>query len=196
VTGLVLSVEDKFNKYTLLELDDGSGTIVTIKITRLAAEIIGASDCPSNTTVSNVDIESAIGRYDVLIDRNPLVIGDVVKAKCTISVFRNVKQLDLKRIWILRSTAQEIDEWEEGAKFKAEVLSRSWELSKERLRELQMKEMERRRKREEAERAEERKQKLEAVKKVKRVERRREHEQRKEVRRKKEEELMNSGAIL
>jgi hypothetical protein len=196
VTGLICSIEDKFSKYTLLELDDGSGAIITVKITRLAADVVETSEPSSNTTVSNVDILSAVGRYDVLVDRQPLVIGDVVKAKCTISVFRNVKQLDLKRIWIIRSTSQEVEEWEQCAKFKHEVLNQPWELSKDKLRELQKGEMEKRRKKEEAGRMEEKKQKHEAAKKGKRAERRREHEQRKEDRRRKEEEAMNAGAIV
>lgn len=191
-----MSIEDKINKYTLLELDDGSGAIITVKITRLAADIASTVDCPSNTTVSNVDILASLGRYDVLVDKRPLDIGSVVKVKCTISVFRNIKQLELKRIWILRSTAEEIAEWEVGAKFKSEVLSQPWVLSKERLRELQKAEIEKRSKREDAERMEEKRQASEAAKKLKRAERRREHEQRKELKRRKEDIAMNAGAII
>ena len=184
------------NKFALVELDDGSGSIITIKITRLDAESAKTADCPSNTTIANVDILTSLGRFDVLVDKKPLDIGNVIKVKCTISTFRNVRQLELKRIWVLRSTVEEVAEWHERAKFKSEVLSEPWALSQEKLRELQKAEMEKRRKREEAERMEEKKQKHDAAKQAKRVERRREHEMRKEARRRKEEELMNAGAIV
>lgn len=196
LTGVLVSIEDRLNKYTLLDLDDGSGAIITLKISRLVAEVAGAATCPSNTTVSNVDVLSTLGRYNVLVDKVPLDIGTILKVKCTISVFRNVRQLELVRIWILRSTAEEIKEWEDSAKFKAEVLSKPWLLSEEQLRDFQEAEMKKRRNKEEAEKVEEQRQRQEAAKKLKRVERRREHEIRKEARRRKEDEIMNAGAII
>jgi hypothetical protein len=184
------------NRYTLLELDDGGGAIITVKITRLPPELVNPVESPSNTTVSNVDIVAEPGRYEVLVDKMPLDIGTVVKVKCTISVFRHLRQLELKRIWILKSTAEEIAEWEEGAKFKREVMHQPWILSKERLMELQKAEVETRKKREEAERREEKRLRYEVVAKARRLERRRDHEERKEAKRRKEEDLMNAGAII
>jgi hypothetical protein len=196
LTGLILSIDEKVNKYTLLELDDGSGAIITVKITRLAPELANHSDCSSNTTVSNVNVIAELGRYEVLVNNVPLDIGTVVKVKCTISVFRNVRQLELKRIWVLKSTIDEIAEWEEGAIFKRQVLSRPWILSRDRLRELQKAEVDKRKKREEVERMEDKRMNYEAVKKAKRAERRKEHEERKEAKRRKEETFLNVGAII
>lgn len=195
ITGVILSIEDKFSKYTLLELDDGSGKLITVKITRLAKDVTQSIDCPSNTTVSNVNIITAIGRYDVLVDLVPLDIGTVIKIKATISVFRNMKQLELKRVRIVRSTAEELVEWEELAKCKRD-LDRPWILSKERLKELEKAETEKRRMRRQTEvRAEER-QKSEANRKIKRAEKRREYEESKERQRRKEELIMNLGALI
>ena len=184
------------SKYTLLEVDDGSGRVITVKITRLPADMANTEDCPSNTTIANVDVNAAVGRYEVLVDRRPLDIGTVVKVKCTISSFRNVRQLELKRIWILRSTVEEIAEWEGGARFKRDVLCRPWVVTRERLRELQMAEVEKRRKREEADRMAERMRRHEDARKARRIEKRREHDLRKEAKRKKEEEIMNAGALI
>jgi hypothetical protein len=196
LTGLILSIDDKFNKYTLLELDDGSGVVITVKITRLPSDPSSSIDRPSNTTVSNVDVITEQGRYDVLVDKAALDIGTVIKVKGTISMFRNVRQLELKRIWIVRSTAEEIAEWEEGAKFKREVLNQPWVLSKERLRDLQQAELGKRLKREETERMEQKKHRYEAAKAAKRAERRKEHDERKEAKRKQQENVINEGALI
>lgn len=184
------------NRYTLVELDDGSGAVITVKLTRVIPEEGNPSNHFWKTTVPNVSIIAKIGRYDVLVDDFTLDIGTVVKVKGTISAFRNIRQLELRRIWVLRSTIEECDEWTEAAKFKAEVLSRPWTLSKERLRELQKAELEKRTKKEDAEKLAEQKRKLEAAKKVRKAARKKEHDTRKEVKRKKEEEFMNSGALI
>lgn len=169
---------------------------MTIKITRLADDITSTIDCPSNTTIANVDVVSSLGNYDIHIDKQVLEIGTVVKAKGTISTFRNLRQIELKRIWIVRSTAEEMAEWVEGAKFKGEVLSKPWVLSQEQLKNLQKSEMQKRHKREEAARMEEKRLRHDAAKKVRRAERRKEHDLKKEARRKQEEDIMNTGAII
>ncbi|KIW02007.1 uncharacterized protein PV09_06513 [Verruconis gallopava] len=198
LTGLVVSIDDKLNRYTLLELDDGSGSLIVVKITRLdsASAASPSSSFSSNTNVANVDVVVAPGRYDVLVNRVPLSIGAAVKVKCTISEFRNVRQLELKRIWTLRSTAEEAAEWEECARFKREVLCRPWVVSKEKLRALLSAETEKRMRLEDRERREDRRQKRATARKMESAEKRREHEQRKEERRKREEDRMNKGAIV
>jgi hypothetical protein len=170
--------------------------VITVKITCLGADVTSTIDCPSNTTIANVDVVSSLGNYDIHIDKQPLEIGAVVKVKGTISAFRNIRQIELKRIWVVRSTTEEIAEWQDGAKFKREVLSQPWVLSQEQLRDLQKSEMQKRHKREEAERMEEKRLRHDAAKTVRRAERRREHELKKEAKRRKEEEIMNAGALI
>ena len=186
MTAPILSIEDKFNKFALLEVDDGSGAVVHIKITRLDAEIARSVECPSNTTVSKLNIAAEIGRYDVLVDNVPLHVGTIIKAKCTIGEFRGIKQLDLKRIHVLSSTADEIKEWADVARWKKDVLSKPWVLSEQRLSELRDRDEEERKRKKVQEKKEAERLRI----KVRRW------EEKAERRRRQEEVIMNAGAII
>jgi len=72
-------------------------------------------DNASNTTVENLNIVSQIGVFDVLVDGyKRLDIGTVIKVKAVIGEFRHVKQLELKRIYVIRTTGEEMKEWAEA----------------------------------------------------------------------------------
>ena len=86
-------------------------------------------DTSSNTTIANVDVISHLGVFEVKVDNHTLDIGTVVKAKGTVSEFRGVKQLDLKRIWVVTTTNEEAQAWAETAAFKQEFLSSPWHIS-------------------------------------------------------------------
>lgn len=65
------------------------------------------------TTLPNVSIISQLGTFEVVVDNQRLDIGSVVKAKGTISEFRGIKQIDLKRIWVVTTTNEEAQAWAE-----------------------------------------------------------------------------------
>jgi hypothetical protein len=192
----IVSIEDMFGKYALLTLDDGSGATIVLKITRLPSTITDSTDCPSNTTVDNVNVVSDLGRYDVVVDNKTLDIGTVIKVKCTIGEFRNVKQLELQRIRIVTTTEEEVEWWEEVIKWKRDTLGSPWVLSKEQIAELNATEAEKRKSRREAEEAAEEKARRKATRRAKRAEKRKGYDQEAEMKRRKEELDMNKGALI
>lgn len=129
LVGVVVAIDDVHVRYTILTLDDGSGATIEVKITRLRPDEYNAVESPSNTTVDNLDVVSSFGRFEVMVDRQRVDIGTVLKTKCTISEFRNQKQLELKRISILATTNAEAKAWAETAAFKRDVLSTPWHIS-------------------------------------------------------------------
>jgi hypothetical protein len=196
ITAPIVQIEDLFGKYALLALDDGSGSNVSVKITRLPPEIRNPVVCPSNTTVDNLNIVAKLGRYDVVVDDTVLDIGTVVKIKCTISEWRQAKQLELKRIHIVRSTADEVKAWEEVVRWKRDILGKPWVLSQEQLQELEAAERESRRKRRMKERAGEERTRQSVAKRARRAEKMRLYEQKAEKKRRHEEVIMNAGALV
>lgn len=86
-------------------------------------------DSASNTTIENVNVVSQFGVFDVMVDHHTLDIGTVIKAKGTISVFRGIKQLDMKRIWVVPTTNEEAQAWAETAAYKQAVLSAPWHIN-------------------------------------------------------------------
>ncbi|KAF2036510.1 hypothetical protein EK21DRAFT_83473 [Setomelanomma holmii] len=130
LVGVVVAIDDINLKYTVLTIDDGSGANIELKIVRIPPVEQNPVDTSSNTTIDNVNIISPFGIFEVVVDNHKLDIGTVVKVKGTISEFRGVKQLDLKRIWVVTSTNEEVQAWTETAAFKREVLSKPWHLSR------------------------------------------------------------------
>lgn len=122
-------------------------------------------------------------------------IGTVVKAKGTISEFRGVKQLDLKRIWRVTTTNAEAQAWIETVAFKQKVLSTPWRLTSMEHTKIKNDIKAERKKLQEYER---RKAEHETKKKEQREAREAhlaQRETRLEMRRRKEEAMMNAGAL-
>jgi hypothetical protein len=153
-------------------------------------------ESPSNTLVSNVNVISELGVFEVIIDGQQVDIGTILNIKGTISEFRGQKQLELKRARILRTTNDEARAWAEVAAFKREVLSTPWHISSTEHRQIK-KELKLRKKQDEEE------QRHEAEREAK-LQRRREaydeymakREEKLERRRRKEEVMMNAGALI
>lgn len=195
IVGVVVAIDDINRKYTVLTLDDGSGASIEVKIIRLTPDIYNPVESPSNTMIDNVNIVSRLGVFDVSINEQQVDIGTVIKAKCTISEFRGQKQLEMKRVWIVKSTNEEARAWAETAAFKR-VLDVPWHISSSghtkikkeiKLERRKNLEYERRRTEHEAKRSEQRKARDEYMAK---------REVRLEARRRKEEIMMNAGALI
>jgi hypothetical protein len=164
-------------------------------VSRLPPEITSSVDCPSNTTVDNVNLSVGLGEFKVWVDDTVLDIATTVKVKCTISTFRKTRQLELKRISIVQTTTEEAAAWAELAAFKRDVLSRPWHLDRLTLQKLNADER--------AAKQEERDElKRRAEREVGRRTRRKTYEEKMRVytekverRRRKEEVMMNAGAL-
>jgi hypothetical protein len=84
---------------------------------------------PSNTTIDNVNVISQLGVFEVMVDQQPLDVGTVIKVKGIISEFWGLKQLEIKRVWVVTDTNEEAQAWAETAAFKQEVLTAPWHIS-------------------------------------------------------------------
>lgn len=170
-------------------MDDGSGATAAIKITRIPPlDELSEVDQPSNTIVSNVNILTAPGLLAVEIDGTQIDIGTVIEARCTVTTYRGTKQLDLKRVKILRSTKGEANAWLEISKWK-KIISVPWTLTKPALRRL-----------DKEHHAELKKDKQDMIRYEQNLQ---QHQRRKklreadaEVERQKEEQVMNQGALI
>jgi uncharacterized membrane protein YqiK len=150
----------------------------------------------SKTNLKNVDVVSQFGIFDVMVDDQKLDIGTVVKAKGTVSEFRGNKQLDLKRIWVVPTTDEEAQAWAETAAFKQKVLSQPWHLTSAEHKQIKKQIKSEKKKMLEYEK---RKAEHEAKKRLQEQERdmrRAQREKKLESRRRREETMMNAGALL
>ncbi|KAF2092653.1 hypothetical protein NA57DRAFT_69606 [Rhizodiscina lignyota] len=195
LVGTIVAIDDPTPKLAILTLDDGSGQTIEVKIARLPPEIASSVDCPSNTAVDNVDVTTGLGAFRVFVDHVHLDIPAVVKIKCTISWFRNMRQLELKRISTVRSTDDEVKAWAELAAFRRDVLSRPWHLQRHKLGELDAEarataQKDRERQRERLDRETKRRARRRAHEEKVKV-----YEEKLESRRRKEEVMMNAGAL-
>ncbi|KAF2137669.1 uncharacterized protein K452DRAFT_257450 [Aplosporella prunicola CBS 121167] len=212
VVGTVIAIEDISSRFALLTLDDGSGATIEVKITRRLPDVPSdgkrysdpaaplSPECPSNTTVDNVEIVSEIGVFAVLIDGHAVDIGTVLKTKCTLTAFRNTHQLMLQRVAVVRNTAEEAACWADTAAYYAAVLARPWHLTDEKVAALDKKLRREERKRKDEERlyekkvAERQRRKDQWRKEV--AEKTRVADEKMERNRRKEELIMNKGALI
>ncbi|KAF2787101.1 hypothetical protein K505DRAFT_317273 [Melanomma pulvis-pyrius CBS 109.77] len=195
LVGVVVAIDDINSKYTVLTIDDASGETIEVKIVRRTPNMYNPVQSPSNTTIDNVNVISKLGVFEVMVDHKPLDIGTVIKAKCTISEFRGLKQLDMKRVWAVSDTNEEAQAWAETATFKQEVLVVPWHLSSTQHKRI-MKDI----KTEKKKNQEYEKLKLEhAIKRKEQKKAREEYLANREVkhesRRRKEEVMLNAGAL-
>ncbi|KAF2021053.1 hypothetical protein BU24DRAFT_416727 [Aaosphaeria arxii CBS 175.79] len=196
LVGVVVAIEDINARYTILTIDDGSGANIEVKIVRLTPAEYNSVKSPSNTEVDNVDVISHFGVFEVLVDRHRIDIGSVIKVKGTISEFRQQKQVELKRIWVVSNTNEEVRAWAETAAFKREVLSKPWHLSRTDHQKVKQQIKAERRQRREQER-------LRIAYELKKLEHKKlreqylaKREEKQEARRRKEEATMNAGALI
>jgi hypothetical protein len=203
VVGVVVAIDDINVKYTVLTLDDGSGATIECKIVRLAAEFYNSVESASNTMIENVNVISHLGIFEVTVDHEHIDIGTVIKAKGTISEFRGKKQLELKRVWLVRTTNEEVKAWAETAAYKREVLSVPWHISSAGHKKIKNDIKVEKKKTQEYEKLKAKQEQLRAEHEAKRLEHRKarqeylaKHEAKLEARRPKEEAMMNAGALV
>lgn len=132
--GLVVQVElapgAGAGKFALVTLDDGSGKVIEVKIPRRQSQLDDDAVYPSNTLINNVNVWINMALASVYVDGEALSVGSIVKVKGTISVFRD-RQIELKRIFRVKDTNEEAAFWTSLAKWRREVLSKPWVLTRE-----------------------------------------------------------------
>lgn len=196
IVGVVVAIDDINLKYSALTLDDGSGSTVELKIVRTVPGDSNSKVPSSNTAVSNVDVISQFGVFEIMVDRRRVDIGTVLKAKGTISEFRGVKQLELKRIQIVPSTDEEAQAWAETAAFKTRTLSVPWRVTSAQHSEIKSRIKAEKKKAKDYDRRvreyEMKKREHEAIRAAQLAQK----EAKRETRRRREEAMMNSGALL
>lgn len=112
-------------------LDDGSGRAIEVKIPRRhgpALDVDNGEVHPSNTLVDNLNVHDTRGLPSLFIDNQPVRVGSVLKVKGTIAEFRE-RQVELKRVFVVRDTNEEVAFWAGVARHRRDVLSKPWILS-------------------------------------------------------------------
>jgi hypothetical protein len=116
-------------RYALLMLDDGSGRAIEVKIPRRHGPTLDNGEVhPSNTLVDNLNVYDTWGLASLTIDNQPIRVGTVLKVKGTIAEFRE-RQVELKRVFLVKDTNEEVVFWAGVAKHRRDVLSKPWVLS-------------------------------------------------------------------
>jgi hypothetical protein len=116
-------------KYALLMLDDGSGRAIEVKIPRRHGPALDNGEVyPSNTLIDNLNVYDTWGLASLFIDNKPIHVGTVLKVKGTIAEFRE-RQVELKRVFLVKDTNEEAVFWAGVAKHRRDVLSKPWVLS-------------------------------------------------------------------
>lgn len=188
LVGSVVDVEIKAGKHILISLDDSSGACIEVKTSLRQVKEDDSAEYPSNTLVDNLDVHTSLGVTSVYINKEPIEVGTVVKAKGTLDSFRNTRQLKLERIWIVKDTNDEVKAWSETANWKRDTLSKPWVLTREKREqideqiqrdEINERERSKRKRAHDAKDAEKKKRKLEKA----------------EMKRKREELKYNAGAL-
>ncbi|TKX23695.1 hypothetical protein C1H76_4211 [Elsinoe australis] len=131
LVGVIASIEATSTGPTTITLDDGSGVCIDLVVRRdQSSELHGATQTERLTMGGSSGPMGLILDPTMLyLDERLLQVGLVIKAKGTFSAFRGVRQLDLKRLSVIKDTTEEIAAWKAEAEFRQEVLSRPWILS-------------------------------------------------------------------
>lgn len=176
-------------KYALLMLDDGSGSAIEVKIPRRHGPDLSSGTLhPSNTLVDNVDIHSKWGLASLSVDKKAVPVGTILKVKGTITKFRE-RQIELKRVFFVRDTNEEVNFWAGVAKHRRDILSKPWVLSKAEMKVI-----------DDGIEAEERKErerkKARQAKYAKHEERKAKSDEKRERQRKRVQEVLDDGALV
>lgn len=153
------------------------------------------------TQVSDLTIHiSPYSDNSVILAHQPITIGTTLKAKGTLSTFRDTFQLNLLRAFVVKDVDAEVEVWEGYAEFCKQVLSTPWMLSREEIKRLEAVEKmkvkeERRRVRKENERKV-RRQQREMQKRKEWEDKVKRREEKLEVRRKREEIELNGRPLV
>ncbi|KAK5118809.1 hypothetical protein LTR62_000018 [Meristemomyces frigidus] len=130
VVGLLVGIE-QMSKYTIMTIDDSSGACIDVKIERRQMRTDDDAAYPSNTTVDDVDVMIHMSFPTLHLKNKPIEIGTILEVKGTVSTFRHIRQIDLKRLHRIKDTNAEAAAWAKTAQWKKDVLSQPWIMTSE-----------------------------------------------------------------
>ncbi|KAF6230357.1 hypothetical protein HO133_004699 [Letharia lupina] len=136
LVGVIVAVDLYPTRWIAL-LDDSSGATIEITCGRPAP----TPTAPNANSTSLAEGSAGLGRLDAFdkgvtatgrdVDLSGVDIGSVVKVKGGVGLFREVRQMLLERISIIRTTNEEAAAWAENTAFRKEILSQPWVVSEE-----------------------------------------------------------------
>lgn len=143
ITGVIVAI-DEFSTRRIYTIDDSSGVCIECTCPAPPPQSLalpphlnqGVDGRPTTSTNQNCESASA-KRLSTPSVEAPLVpwdeidVGMVVKVKGKPNTFRAVKQVDIVKIELMRSTEQEVRCWNEVLAFRKEVLRVPWVVSQE-----------------------------------------------------------------
>ncbi|KAJ9612926.1 hypothetical protein H2200_002867 [Cladophialophora chaetospira] len=151
VIGVVVVLEEYFEKFWLFTIDDSSGSTIDVICPKPEKERPSVTAQPvtnvGSTTTQRANTK-ATKKGDPIQDEETtaeqllqstlsrLTIGTVVQAKGTLSTFRQTRQLSLLRLNILPSTTHELALISSRSQFCSSTLSKPWVVSREEQRRL------------------------------------------------------------
>ncbi|KAM0521155.1 hypothetical protein ACHAPE_002628 [Trichoderma viride] len=122
IVGVVVTVEQFANR-RLYTIDDSSGSnIVAVTTASISAEPkneLAACEPRANTEARAADLHQADPYADI-------DVGTVVDVKGGLSTYRDERQINIEKMVIVKSTAQEVVLWEKRTKFRRETLDVPW----------------------------------------------------------------------
>lgn len=122
IVGIVVAVEQFANR-RLYTIDDSSGSnIVAVTTSPVSAESkneLAACKPRANTEARAADLHQADPYADV-------DVGTLVDVKGGLSTYRDERQINIEKMVIVKSTAQEVVLWEKRTKFRREILDVPW----------------------------------------------------------------------
>ena len=149
VIGVVVALDEYFDKFWLFTVDDSSGATIditcpkpvkekeipgdTVPTTRHSAGSLknGSSAVNLKTKLMTQDLdkdEAVTPEHFLQTTLSTLTIGTVLQAKGTLTTFRSTRQLSLLRLTILPTTTHEVALISSRTEFQISTLSKPWVL--------------------------------------------------------------------
>ncbi|KAL6874948.1 hypothetical protein J3F83DRAFT_729298 [Trichoderma novae-zelandiae] len=124
VVGVVVAIE-QYSYRRIYAIDDSSGMNILAVVT-LPAPVKANNESTTGERQINNDAQTADAQGpDPYAD---IDVGMVVDVKGGVSSFRNERQINVEKMAIVKSTAQEVVLWEKRTRFRREVLDVPWVL--------------------------------------------------------------------
>lgn len=127
IVGLVVAIDD-FAGRRVFTIDDSSGACIEVLETLVATS--NPKKATQNCTAGDAKEPTTAALLVTKISAYPDIdVGQVVEVKGGLSEFREERQITIEKLLPVRSTMEEVILWEKRAKFRDEVLGRTWVIS-------------------------------------------------------------------
>ncbi|KAM0331558.1 hypothetical protein ACHAQA_003236 [Verticillium albo-atrum] len=128
LVGIVVAIDDYASR-RIFTIDDSSGACIECNVT------VKVEPAPLPTYGDAGTLAFAPRRLEFQLPGcEDIDVGSVVDIKGSVAVFREEKTVNIQKVKVLRSTAQEVALWERRAEFKRDVLGQPWVVGEKQLR--------------------------------------------------------------